>query len=98
MAQGKKSARLVGAEQVVEDRIPEPVVRETKELETLLASGYPDIGTVEYAEQIIAERTKNPALFPFETYQRARAFLEAYHAFPAVIDTDPGWRSSDQSD
>ena len=57
---------------------------------TLLTSGYGM--TKEEAEKIIAEREKDPQLWPFEMYQKARAFLAALKAKPEVISTRPGWK------
>jgi hypothetical protein len=84
-----KTAKIAVDEQAV---AIVPVTKETPELEQLLSAGYPDIGSVENAERIIAERAKNPSLYPFETLRRAEAFLQAYHANPAVVSTVPGWR------
>lgn len=72
----------------------EPVREKTPALETLLASGYPDIGTVENAKMIIEERSKNPALYPYEVLLRARAFLEAYNTGSKPVSTRPGWKRS----
>lgn len=88
----QKSARLVTGKEVVEVPVPEPVVVGTTEIENLIASGYPDIGTVENAKKIIAERDGNPALYPFETYQRAKAFIAACTTPATVISKRSGWR------
>lgn len=63
----------------------------TKEMENLLGSGYGGM-TVEKAKTIIKERGENPLLWPYEMYEKAKAFLEAYEAKPQVIDTQPGWK------
>lgn len=62
----------------------------SKEMESLLAIGYPDIGTRVKAEAIIKERKTNPALWPYDVAQRAEAFLEGLDATPKVIDPTPG--------
>ncbi|HQO97810.1 MAG TPA: hypothetical protein PLF72_08660 [Anaerolineaceae bacterium] len=61
----------------------------TPEMEAYLGAGYGGM-TVEKAEAIIKERTANPALYPYEVYEQAKAFLEAYRATPKVIDPVPG--------
>jgi len=90
MAQAK-SAKLVGDE-VQEFIPPEPITANTPQLEQLLATGYPNIRTVENARQIIKERDGNPALYPFEIYQQAKAFLEAFTTNARVVSTKPGWK------
>lgn len=88
-----KSAKLTAAQETPEiDPESLPVEPGTERMEQLLAVGYPDIGTIENAKQIIAEREKNPALYPFEIYQRARAMVAAFTAKSRPISTRPGWR------
>ncbi len=48
------------------------------------------------AETIIRERAANPALYPYEVYKKAQAFLEALNATPKVIATNPGWNRTAQ--
>lgn len=59
-------------------------------LESLLAAGY-GMDKAQ-AEKIIAERAQNPALWPYEVYKKAMAFLEALSSRPAVVATNPGWK------
>lgn len=54
----------------------------TQEYEAYLAAGYPDIGTVEHAQEIVDARTKDHTAYPWEVFMRAKAFLEAYNAKP----------------
>lgn len=61
----------------------------TPEMEAYLGAGYGGM-TVEKAEAIIKERAANPALYPYEVLEQARAFLEAYRSTPKVIDPVPG--------
>lgn len=64
----------------------------TKEMEAFLASGY--MMTKAEAETIIAERDKNPALYPLDVYLKAKAFLAALVAKPQAVDTNPMWKRS----
>jgi hypothetical protein len=63
----------------------------TPEMEAFLSVGYGGM-SVATAQKIIAERDKDPHLWPFEEYQKAKAFLEAYNAKPQVISQTPGWK------
>jgi hypothetical protein len=47
------------------------------EMEAYLGLGYPDIGSREHANELIAARKKNPAEIPYEVMQRALAYLAA---------------------
>lgn len=85
-----KSARLTDG-QVAEYVPAEPILAGSAALEQLLASGYPNIRSVENAKQIIKERDGNPALYPFEIYQQAKAFLEAFNTQARVVSTRQGW-------
>ncbi|CAK0779628.1 hypothetical protein CCP3SC15_6710003 [Gammaproteobacteria bacterium] len=82
------------ATKTVVDKPLKKILPGTPEMESLLAIGYPDIGTRKKAEAILKERKENPALWPYEVAQRAEAFLQALDATPKVIDTDPGIRST----
>lgn len=62
----------------------------SREMESLLSAGYPDIATREHAKEILETRKTNPALIPWEVAQRAQAFLEALDATAKVIDPEPG--------
>ena len=63
--------------------------------EMLLQSGYHM--TREQAEAIIRERDEKPERWPYEVYERAKAFLAALEAEPEVVSTRPAWRSRRQS-
>lgn len=84
---GIKTAKLAADDKVV---TIVPILPGTPEMERLLASGYPDIGTIENAKRIVKERAENPSLYPFEFARRAAAMIEAFTAEPAVISTKPG--------
>jgi hypothetical protein len=62
------------------------------EMESFLAIGYPKIGSRKKAETIIKERQANPAMWPYELYEQAEAFLAALDAKPSVISKRPGWK------
>lgn len=62
----------------------------SREMESILSAGYPDIATREHAQEILKGRKENPALVPWELAQRAEAFLAALDATPIVIDPEPG--------
>ena len=64
---------------------------ESTELEALLASGYGGM-TRRKAETIIAERKTNPAMWPYEQYEAAEAFLAALKSKPSVISKREGWK------
>ena len=71
------------------DKCPK-ILPNTKAMETFLSVGYAGM-TVEKAGTIIRERESNPALWPYEKYEQAQAFLEAYSSSPIAIDTSPGF-------
>ena len=48
--------------------------------------------TIEQARTIVKERKENPALWPYEQYEKATAMLEAYTAKPVAVSSDPGWK------
>jgi hypothetical protein len=50
--------------------------------EAYLAAGYPEIGTEEHAKEIISEREKDHSAYPWDVYQKAKAFLDALHPKP----------------
>lgn len=62
----------------------------TEALESLLSAGY-GMDKAQ-AEKIIAERAQNPALWPYEVWKKANAFLEALGATPQVVATNEGWK------
>ena len=64
----------------------------TPQAEALLAAGYNM--TIEEAQQIIAERAKDPHLWPWEDFKAAKAMIEAYTAIPQVISKRQGWKRS----
>lgn len=59
--------------------------------EALLASGYGM--SAEDARRIIKEREANPALWPYEEYQKARALLAALKTKPVAVSTRQPWRT-----
>ena len=61
----------------------------TPEMEAFLAVGY--AMDLAQAKRIIAERDKDPHLWPYEEYRKAQAFIEAYESVPQVISSTPGW-------
>lgn len=63
----------------------------TPELEAFLGSGYGGM-TKEDALRIIKERDANPAVWPFEEYRKAKAFLAALAASPQVISKRKPWQ------
>ena len=67
----------------------------SEEMERFLGVGYQM--TKEEAERIIKERDKDPHLWPFEVYQKAKAFLAALDATPEVVSTRPGWKRTKPS-
>ena len=67
------------ARKEVEDR-PERIEFRTKEMEAYLAVGYGmDLAK---ANLIIKEREAKPELWPYEMYEKAKAFIEAYNGKP----------------
>lgn len=64
---------------------------ESDELEALLGSGYGGM-TRKKAETIIEERSKNPAMWPYEQYENAQAFLQALKSKPQVISKKAAWK------
>ena len=69
----------------------------TPKMEAFLASGYPGM-SVDKAQTIIKERRENPALWPYEEFQKAEAFLAAYRTKPIAIDTAPPWVAENKED
>ena len=62
--------------------------------ESLLSGGYGGM-TRATAEQIIAERKKDPHTWPWAEYQKALAFLEALNVKdPQPSSIRPGWERS----
>lgn len=76
------------AKKPVEKIISYPV--KSPELGNLLASGYGM--TIKNALEIIEERKKNPAMIPYEKYEKALAMIEAWETAPVAVDTEPGWK------
>ena len=68
-----------------------PIKPGTAEAEHLIGSGYRGM-TVKRAEQIIAERAKDPHTWPLERVEEAEAFLAAYKTPAQVISKRPGWK------
>jgi len=66
----------------------------SKEHAQLISIGY-DGMTVEDAKRIIKERDERPELWPWEEYQKARAYLAAVSATPIVVSTRQGWKRSE---
>lgn len=63
------------------------------ELERLLGAGYGGMDR-EMANTILAERKANPAVWPFDMAQKAKAFLAALDATPQVIAVNKRpWRT-----
>lgn len=60
----------------------------TPEMEAFLAAGYPDIATRENANLILEAWKKNPQAYPYETVQKARAFLAALDTTAVPVSTD----------
>lgn len=50
--------------------------------------------SIEDAQQIVAEREKDPSLHPYDLYTRAKAMLEGWKAAPVAVSTRPGWKRS----
>ncbi len=59
---------------------PESIKHGTPEMEAYLAVGYGM--DLKKAQRIIAEREKDPHLWPYEMYEKAQAFIENYHGKP----------------
>jgi Holliday junction resolvasome RuvABC DNA-binding subunit len=66
------------------------IERDTPEMEALLAIGYKMDKAK--AERIIAERERQPELWPYEVYEAALAFLAALTTEPKPISTVKPWR------
>ena len=60
----------------------------SKAMEQYLSVGYGM--TVDQAKLIIAERDKNPALWPYEEYKKAKAMLAAFDAKPVAVSKRKG--------
>lgn len=69
----------------------------TPEMEAYLAVGYPGM-TVEVAETIISERKQNPASWPLERVELAKAYLAAYRGSPVAIDPSPGFNQGKRNE
>lgn len=72
-------------------RGPVTIAPKTAEMEAFLQAGYPGM-TVEKAKTIIKERRENPALWPYEMFEKAQAFLAAYEAKPTAVSTRKPWK------
>jgi len=59
-------------------------------LKSLIVSAYGM--DFEQAETILKERPENPALWPYEEYQKAKAMMAALHTKPQVVSDKPGWK------
>jgi len=57
---------------------PKGIKHGTPEMEAYIGVGY-DGMTLKDAEKIIAERDKDPHLWPFDEYKKAKAFIENYY-------------------
>jgi len=66
------------------------VPAKSPEKAAMLAAGYGM--TADEARQIIAERDKDPHMWPWDSYQRAKAMLAALDAEPTVISKREGWK------
>ena len=65
------------ARRAVEDK-PMQIKHGTPEMEAFIGVGY-DGMTLAEAKKIIAERDKDPHLWPYEEYKKAKAFIETYY-------------------
>jgi len=68
----------------------------TPEMAAYLEGGYGM--SLEKAQTIIEERPKNPALWPYEVYEKAQAFMAAYNATPEPVSTRKAWRLTPHPD
>jgi len=59
---------------------PESIKHGTPEMEAFLAVGYGM--DLKKAQRIIAEREKDPHLWPYDMYEKAQAFIENYNGVP----------------
>lgn len=80
----KKGTNILFAEHIV------PVLPGTQEMENLLQPAYQM--TVEQAEELIKQRQENAQNVPWDEYQKAIAFMAAYHSKAEATSTDPGWQ------
>ena len=76
---------------VVEEQPLVKLAPNTPELENFLGAGYGGMTKAE-AERIIKERNANPAVWPFEEYRKAKAFLAALAASPQVVSKRKPWQ------
>jgi hypothetical protein len=67
------------------------IERGTKAHEQLLSTGYDGMTKAE-AEAVIKERDADPTRWPMADYKKAKAYLAALKAKPAVISTRSAWR------
>jgi hypothetical protein len=74
-----------------------PVRRKTPEMEALLSVGYGmDLAK---AKAIIKEREADPHTHPYESYEKAQAFIEAYEADEKKLQPTSkrqGWKRDPQ--
>ena len=68
----------------------ESILPETPAMATYLEAGYGM--SLEKAQTIIAERPKTPGLWPYEMFEKAQAFVEAYEAHPKPGPGRKAWR------
>jgi len=64
----------------------------SEEHRILLETGYGM--SVEHAKQIIEERQKNPIIWPYEEFAKAKAMLEQLEAVPQAVSKKKGWKRS----
>lgn len=63
----------------------------SKRHERILSPAYGGL-TREVAEQIIAERKKDPQLWPYDKYDQAVKFLRALDTEPGTTTDKPAWK------
>jgi len=59
---------------------PQTIKCKTPEMEAFLGVGYGM--NLKKARLIISEREKDPNLWPYEMYEKAQGFIEAYNGVP----------------
>ena len=68
----------------------ESILPETPAMATFLEGGYGM--SLEKAQTILKERPEHPELWPYDVYEKALAFKEAYEAHPKPGPGRKAWR------
>ncbi|MFH1553486.1 MAG: hypothetical protein ABII76_01285, partial [Pseudomonadota bacterium] len=62
----------------------------TPEMAAYLEVGYGM--SLEKVQTILKERPEHPELWPYDVYEKALAFMQAYEGSPQPVSARPAWR------